>query len=149
LDGGPVCHKKSSIVSPDSRKGPRHSIFLLPQPRYAEKYSVGCAFGGSIFLQPANNCSDRSRRSRNLMRIEAFCPFQDEQSHTPRRPRKRARKMRRGRWCFGNKPIAADGLSSAVIAFFAEHSTLICGNTIIPLHRTIARRRGIPVRGLS
>jgi hypothetical protein len=40
--------------------------------------------------------------------------------------------MRRRRCCSGNKPIAADGLGSAVIAIFAEHSTPICGDTIIP-----------------
>jgi hypothetical protein len=40
--------------------------------------------------------------------------------------------MRRHCRCFGNKPIAADRPGSAVIAIFAEHSTLICGDTIIP-----------------
>jgi hypothetical protein len=40
--------------------------------------------------------------------------------------------MRRGKSCFGNKPIAENRLGSVVIAIFAEHSTLFQSSTIIP-----------------
>jgi hypothetical protein len=54
--------------------------------------------------------------------------------------------MRRGWRGFSNKHIAMDLPCSAVIAIFAEHSTLLSRSTILLGHRMIARRRGIPVR---
>jgi hypothetical protein len=45
--------------------------------------------------------------------------------------RERPRKMRRGQQRFGNKHVATGPPRSAVIAFFAEHSTPLTHGTII------------------
>jgi hypothetical protein len=55
------------------------------------------------------------------------CLIHDEQIHAAQA----SRKMRRHKSCSGNKRVVASQPDSAVIAIFAEHSTLFKSSTII------------------